>query len=77
MIAKSTLKTLTPAPRQTYLYGAARHPAQWVPRLKTSRLQLKKATHFYSFVLIFIHFYSFLLILKCVKNSVLQNVLPF
>jgi len=40
-----------------------------------SKPKLKKATHFYSFLIIFPHCYLLLLILKCAKDSILQNVL--
>jgi len=109
VIVDPDLKILTPASRQAYLYEAGRRRAPWASRLKMSRPKLKKANHFYSFLLISPHFYSFLLIfataifrhdkppfqktlsflimayyflsnliiLKCMKESILQNVWAF
>jgi len=80
VITNPTLKTLTQAPRQTNLYeaGAVRFITFWViyaiagigswfgqgNYIAMSGPELKKATHFYSFLLIFIQSYSLLLILR-------------
>jgi len=61
VIAKPILKALNQARLPTYVYEAGRQ-SRFASRLEMSRPQLKKATHFYSFLLIFTHSYPFLLI---------------
>jgi len=72
VIAKPILKTFNQAPRQTYLYEAGRQ-SRFASRLEMSRPQLKKATHFYSFLLIFTHSYPFLLIFV---TAIFRHVKP-